>query len=176
MPGVVVHFLFLERSVFCLHAHMHSNCGILHFNQTEIWVCKWTRVHCFRPHKSSRKNRTFCTSELEFGIMAEGEEAMSQEDWKERCTVLEALLVKFRVQIVKIRELTADKVGPSLMNALMNEGVSTVTEGLASHEYRKGSKFRRGAGGGSAGRRPASLGRPKPLRGLDLKPLSGDAD
>uniref|UniRef100_A0A3B5L8J0 Pleckstrin homology domain containing, family H (with MyTH4 domain) member 2 n=1 Tax=Xiphophorus couchianus TaxID=32473 RepID=A0A3B5L8J0_9TELE len=42
--------------------------------------------------------------------MAEGEEAMSQEDWKERCTVLEALLVKFRVQIVKIRELTADKI------------------------------------------------------------------
>lgn len=44
------------------------------------------------------------------GIMAEGEEAMSQEDWKERCTVLEALLVKFRVQIIKIRELTADKI------------------------------------------------------------------
>uniref|UniRef100_A0A3Q2DE99 Pleckstrin homology domain containing, family H (with MyTH4 domain) member 2 n=1 Tax=Cyprinodon variegatus TaxID=28743 RepID=A0A3Q2DE99_CYPVA len=42
--------------------------------------------------------------------MAEGEEAMSQEDWKERCTLLEALLVKFRVQIVKIRELTADKI------------------------------------------------------------------
>uniref|UniRef100_A0A146X4C5 Pleckstrin domain-containing family H member 2 n=1 Tax=Fundulus heteroclitus TaxID=8078 RepID=A0A146X4C5_FUNHE len=42
--------------------------------------------------------------------MAEGEEAMSQEDWKERCTVLEALLLKFRVQIVKIRELTADKI------------------------------------------------------------------
>ncbi|KAK5605191.1 hypothetical protein CRENBAI_021359 [Crenichthys baileyi] len=42
--------------------------------------------------------------------MAEGEEAMTQEDWKERCTVLEALLVKFRVQIVKIRELTADKI------------------------------------------------------------------
>ncbi|XP_070771772.1 pleckstrin homology domain-containing family H member 2 [Enoplosus armatus] len=42
--------------------------------------------------------------------MAEGEEAMSQEDWKEKCMVLEALLVKFRVQIIKIRELTADKI------------------------------------------------------------------
>ncbi|KAM7385102.1 hypothetical protein PAMP_001199 [Pampus punctatissimus] len=40
--------------------------------------------------------------------MAE-EEAMSQEDWKEKCIVLEALLMKFRVQIIKIRELTADK-------------------------------------------------------------------
>uniref|UniRef100_A0AAX7T185 Pleckstrin homology domain containing, family H (with MyTH4 domain) member 2 n=1 Tax=Astatotilapia calliptera TaxID=8154 RepID=A0AAX7T185_ASTCA len=45
--------------------------------------------------------------------MAEGEEAMSQEDWKEKCVVLEALLMKFRVQIIKIRELTADKVGLS---------------------------------------------------------------
>uniref|UniRef100_A0A8C5B2T6 Pleckstrin homology, MyTH4 and FERM domain containing H2 n=1 Tax=Gadus morhua TaxID=8049 RepID=A0A8C5B2T6_GADMO len=45
--------------------------------------------------------------------MAEGEEAMSQEDWKEKCLVLEALLMKFRVQIIKIRELTGDKVGPS---------------------------------------------------------------
>ncbi|KAG7274725.1 hypothetical protein CRUP_035516 [Coryphaenoides rupestris] len=43
--------------------------------------------------------------------MAEGEEAMSQEDWKEKCLVLEALLMKFRVQIIKIRELTGDKVG-----------------------------------------------------------------
>uniref|UniRef100_A0A671V739 Pleckstrin homology, MyTH4 and FERM domain containing H2 n=1 Tax=Sparus aurata TaxID=8175 RepID=A0A671V739_SPAAU len=42
--------------------------------------------------------------------MAEGEEAMSQEDWKEKCIVLEALLMKFRVQIIKIRELTADKI------------------------------------------------------------------
>ncbi|XP_072247559.1 pleckstrin homology domain-containing family H member 2 [Leuresthes tenuis] len=42
--------------------------------------------------------------------MAEGEEAMSQEDWKEKCEVLEALLMKFRVQIIKIRELTADKI------------------------------------------------------------------
>uniref|UniRef100_A0A669EWP2 Pleckstrin homology, MyTH4 and FERM domain containing H2 n=1 Tax=Oreochromis niloticus TaxID=8128 RepID=A0A669EWP2_ORENI len=42
--------------------------------------------------------------------MAEGEEAMSQEDWKEKCVVLEALLMKFRVQIIKIRELTADKM------------------------------------------------------------------
>ncbi|XP_019112890.2 pleckstrin homology domain-containing family H member 2 isoform X2 [Larimichthys crocea] len=42
--------------------------------------------------------------------MAEGEEAMSQEDWKEKCMVLEALLMKFRVQIIKIRELTADKI------------------------------------------------------------------
>lgn len=45
--------------------------------------------------------------------MADGEEAMSQEDWKEKCMVLEALLMKFRVQIIKIRELTADKVGSS---------------------------------------------------------------
>lgn len=45
--------------------------------------------------------------------MAEGEEAMSQEVWKEKCVVLEALLMKFRVQVIKIRELTADKVGPS---------------------------------------------------------------
>ncbi|KAI3362950.1 hypothetical protein L3Q82_011620, partial [Scortum barcoo] len=44
------------------------------------------------------------------GRMAEGEEAMSQEDWKEKCMVLEALLMKFRVQIIKIRELTADKI------------------------------------------------------------------
>uniref|UniRef100_A0A665TYZ9 Pleckstrin homology domain containing, family H (with MyTH4 domain) member 2 n=1 Tax=Echeneis naucrates TaxID=173247 RepID=A0A665TYZ9_ECHNA len=36
--------------------------------------------------------------------------AMSQEDWKKKCMVLEALLMKFRVQIIKIRELTADKV------------------------------------------------------------------
>uniref|UniRef100_A0A8C4EIY1 Pleckstrin homology domain containing, family H (with MyTH4 domain) member 2 n=1 Tax=Dicentrarchus labrax TaxID=13489 RepID=A0A8C4EIY1_DICLA len=42
--------------------------------------------------------------------MAEGEEAMSQEDWKEKCMVLEALLMKFRVQIIKIRDLTADKI------------------------------------------------------------------
>lgn len=45
------------------------------------------------------------------GNMAEGEESMSQEDWKEKCMVLETLLLKFRVQIIKIRELTADKVG-----------------------------------------------------------------
>uniref|UniRef100_A0A7N9AUC2 Pleckstrin homology domain containing, family H (with MyTH4 domain) member 2 n=1 Tax=Mastacembelus armatus TaxID=205130 RepID=A0A7N9AUC2_9TELE len=37
------------------------------------------------------------------------ERSMSQEDWKEKCMVLEALLMKFRVQIIKIRELTADK-------------------------------------------------------------------
>ncbi|KAJ0067209.1 hypothetical protein NL108_013079 [Boleophthalmus pectinirostris] len=42
--------------------------------------------------------------------MAEGEEAMSPDDWKEKCEVLEALLMKFRVQIIKIRELTADKI------------------------------------------------------------------
>uniref|UniRef100_A0A8C7RUL4 Pleckstrin homology, MyTH4 and FERM domain containing H2 n=1 Tax=Oncorhynchus mykiss TaxID=8022 RepID=A0A8C7RUL4_ONCMY len=42
--------------------------------------------------------------------MAEAEEALGQEDWKEKCFVLEALLMKFRVQIIKIRELTADKV------------------------------------------------------------------
>ncbi|KAM9847591.1 pleckstrin homology domain-containing family H member 2 [Aulostomus maculatus] len=42
--------------------------------------------------------------------MADGEEAMSQEDWKDKCMVLEALLMKFRVQIIKIRELTADKI------------------------------------------------------------------
>ncbi|XP_029031270.1 pleckstrin homology domain-containing family H member 2 [Betta splendens] len=42
--------------------------------------------------------------------MADGEEAMSQEDWKEKCMVLEALLMKFRMQIIKIRELTADKI------------------------------------------------------------------
>uniref|UniRef100_A0A673VZW7 Pleckstrin homology, MyTH4 and FERM domain containing H2 n=1 Tax=Salmo trutta TaxID=8032 RepID=A0A673VZW7_SALTR len=41
--------------------------------------------------------------------MAEAEEALGQEDWKEKCFVLEALLMKFRVQIIKIRELTADK-------------------------------------------------------------------
>ncbi len=50
--------------------------------------------------------------------MAEGEEAMSQEDWKEKCMVLEALLMKFRVQIIKIRELTADKVGSSKRNSV----------------------------------------------------------
>ncbi|KAM6915989.1 pleckstrin homology domain-containing family H member 2 [Xenentodon cancila] len=42
--------------------------------------------------------------------MADGEETMNQEDWKEKCVVLEALLMKFRVQIIKIRELTADKI------------------------------------------------------------------
>ncbi|XP_077470135.1 pleckstrin homology domain-containing family H member 2 [Stigmatopora argus] len=42
--------------------------------------------------------------------MAEGEECMSREDWKDKCMVLEALLMKFRVQIIKIRELTADKI------------------------------------------------------------------
>lgn len=45
--------------------------------------------------------------------MAEGEEAMGQEDWKDKCMVLEALLMKFRMQIIKIRELTADKVSGS---------------------------------------------------------------
>ena len=50
--------------------------------------------------------------------MAEGEEAMSQEDWKEKCMVLEALLMKFRVQIIKIRELTADKVGPRKVHSV----------------------------------------------------------
>ena len=39
------------------------------------------------------------------------EEALGQEDWKEKCFVLEALLMKFRVQIIKIRELIAEKVG-----------------------------------------------------------------
>ncbi|XP_077437927.1 pleckstrin homology domain-containing family H member 2 [Vanacampus margaritifer] len=42
--------------------------------------------------------------------MADGEETMSQEDWKDKCMVLEALLMKFRVQIIKIRDLTADKI------------------------------------------------------------------
>ncbi|XP_061693306.1 pleckstrin homology domain-containing family H member 2 isoform X2 [Syngnathoides biaculeatus] len=42
--------------------------------------------------------------------MAEGEETMSQADWKDKCMVLEALLMKFRVQIIKIRELTAEKI------------------------------------------------------------------
>ncbi|XP_034040743.1 pleckstrin homology domain-containing family H member 2 [Thalassophryne amazonica] len=42
--------------------------------------------------------------------MAEGEESMGQEDWKGKCLVLEALLMKFRVQIIKIRELTTDKI------------------------------------------------------------------
>ncbi|XP_072293238.1 pleckstrin homology domain-containing family H member 2 [Eucyclogobius newberryi] len=42
--------------------------------------------------------------------MAEGEEAMSPDDWKDKCEVLETLLMKFRVQIIKIRELTADKI------------------------------------------------------------------
>lgn len=50
--------------------------------------------------------------------MAEGEDAMSQEDWKEKCMVLEALLMKFRVQIIKIRELTADKVGSSKLHSV----------------------------------------------------------
>ncbi|TNN66492.1 Pleckstrin y domain-containing family H member 2 [Liparis tanakae] len=50
--------------------------------------------------------------------MAEGEEAMSQEDWKEKCVVLEALLMKFRVQIIKIRELTGDKVGWSTRHSV----------------------------------------------------------
>lgn len=35
---------------------------------------------------------------------------MGQEDWKEKCLVLEALLMKFKMQIIKIRELTTDKV------------------------------------------------------------------
>ncbi|KAG7229890.1 hypothetical protein INR49_009607, partial [Caranx melampygus] len=52
------------------------------------------------PH---RRNMSAC--------MVDGEEAMGQEDWKEKCMVLEALLMKFRMQIIKIRELTADKVG-----------------------------------------------------------------
>ncbi|XP_013876605.1 pleckstrin homology domain-containing family H member 2 isoform X2 [Austrofundulus limnaeus] len=42
--------------------------------------------------------------------MADGEDTSVQEDWKEKCLVLEALLMKFRVQIVKIRELTTDKI------------------------------------------------------------------
>uniref|UniRef100_A0A3Q2YPC4 Pleckstrin homology, MyTH4 and FERM domain containing H2 n=1 Tax=Hippocampus comes TaxID=109280 RepID=A0A3Q2YPC4_HIPCM len=50
--------------------------------------------------------------------MAEGEETMSQEDWKGKCMVLEALLMKFRVQIIKIRELTADKIQQLEMQVL----------------------------------------------------------
>lgn len=49
--------------------------------------------------------------------MAEGEEAMGQEDWKDKCMVLEALLMKFRMQIIKIRDLTADKVSWSEQNS-----------------------------------------------------------
>lgn len=60
--------------------------------------------------------------------MAEGEETMSQEDWKGKCMVLEALLMKFRVQIIKIRELTADKVGWStFLSALRKCLIITVT-------------------------------------------------
>ncbi|KAL0964359.1 hypothetical protein UPYG_G00322800 [Umbra pygmaea] len=44
------------------------------------------------------------------GAMSEAEEPLSPEHWKEKCLVLEALLTKFRVQIVKIRELTAEKI------------------------------------------------------------------
>ncbi|XP_075903426.1 pleckstrin homology domain-containing family H member 2 isoform X2 [Nelusetta ayraudi] len=43
-------------------------------------------------------------------VASEGDEALSQEDWREKCLVLEALLIKFRMQIIKIRELTADKI------------------------------------------------------------------
>ncbi|KAM9803961.1 pleckstrin homology domain-containing family H member 2 [Neosynchiropus ocellatus] len=43
-------------------------------------------------------------------MASEAEDPMSQEDWKDKCLVLENLLMKFRVQIIKIRELTADKI------------------------------------------------------------------
>ncbi|XP_030627827.1 pleckstrin homology domain-containing family H member 2 isoform X2 [Chanos chanos] len=42
--------------------------------------------------------------------MAEGEDCMSSADWREKCVALEALLFKFRGQIVVIRELTAEKM------------------------------------------------------------------
>ncbi|MBN3273031.1 PKHH2 protein, partial [Polyodon spathula] len=41
--------------------------------------------------------------------MAEGLEAASPVDWKERCTTLETQLLKFRIQASKIRELLAEK-------------------------------------------------------------------
>ncbi|XP_041107363.1 pleckstrin homology domain-containing family H member 2 [Polyodon spathula] len=42
--------------------------------------------------------------------MAEGLEAASPVDWKERCTTLETQLLKFRIQASKIRELLAEKM------------------------------------------------------------------
>ncbi|XP_076141882.1 pleckstrin homology domain-containing family H member 2 [Alosa pseudoharengus] len=42
--------------------------------------------------------------------MAEGEDCVTIADWKERCITLETLLFKFREQIMKIRQLTAEKL------------------------------------------------------------------
>lgn len=54
--------------------------------------------------------RVTCVCALQSSVASEGDEALSQEDWREKCLVLEALLIKFRMQIIKIRELTAEKV------------------------------------------------------------------
>ncbi|XP_053292949.1 pleckstrin homology domain-containing family H member 2 [Pleuronectes platessa] len=61
--------------------------------------------------------------------MADGEEAMSQEDWKEKCMVLEALLMKFRVQIIRIRELTADKI-----QQLETQVIDTEKKAFTAHQ------------------------------------------
>ncbi|XP_063047989.1 pleckstrin homology domain-containing family H member 2 [Engraulis encrasicolus] len=42
--------------------------------------------------------------------MAEGEDCSTIAEWKERCITLETLLFKFREQIMKIRQLTAEKL------------------------------------------------------------------
>lgn len=107
--------------------------------------------------------------------MAEGEEAMGQEDWKDKCLVLEALLMKFRMQIIKIRELTADKVSgrrrnfwsscPHLGQTSLNNAPSPIIGASSAPQQRPEV---------SAGRHhdgalpvPPTLGRPS---GVDLSP------
>ncbi len=99
---------------------------------TSLWTGKMARILSHRKNKvgslyyyehslNSLSLTTVYLSVCIFqrvGGMAEGEEAMSQEDWKEKCLVLEALLMKFRVQIIKIRELTAEKVGSRKLGAV----------------------------------------------------------
>uniref|UniRef100_A0AAZ3R3F2 Uncharacterized protein n=1 Tax=Oncorhynchus tshawytscha TaxID=74940 RepID=A0AAZ3R3F2_ONCTS len=52
--------------------------------------------------------------------MVKAEEALGQEDWKEKCFILEALLMKFRVQIIKIREQTRLVLSNKLYRIITN--------------------------------------------------------
>lgn len=75
------------------------------------WILLWSVVPTGPQYYLAKKQplSVLCVCFFQ-SSMAEGEEAMGQEDWKDKCMVLEALLMKFRMQIIKIRDLTADKV------------------------------------------------------------------
>lgn len=112
------------------------------------------------------------------GNMAEGEESMSQEDWKEKCMVLETLLLKFRVQIIKIRELTADKVGPKHLRPIMCGAklFAKLPQGRFGSIVNLQKSRRRRAGMFFWWGHSSCLLLPKLLLGLDVKLLPRDAD